>query len=383
MLCVGAFLRFSDASREPLEFIEQLEFIPASKTLARDHLPIRVAQHGAVPVYLIRASTVLFGDSTIGARMLSVVAGTATILLLFLIGTRWWGPVAGLSAAAFLAVERYHITITRAIDLPFDLFFITVAVYCFSRFLHAAREDGTAPPGTGRWLYATAAASALGFLCKEFTALMLPAMFLGFFATGRAIWLRRREPWLATAVFLVLIAPDLYSNFTVTPEKRRDLYVRQENALRQMGIPGLDEDAVENGYYMSYGDQLSRFRGFGLDVEPFYFYFGPILERAGIPHRNEFAEFPYVHPALSLTLWTALAVTMMRRRKDPLTLFLLTMFAVMFVPFTLVKLGAPRAKFPTDPVALWYWVDRTMIPALLLTGQVIALAAGRFTRPAR
>jgi hypothetical protein len=75
-----------------------------------------------------------------------------------------------------------------------------------------------------------------------------------------------------------------------------------------------------------------------------------------------------MQPVMSTALWAAVVVTLARRRKDQLSIFLLVMIVVMFVPFCLVQLGPPRAAFETDPQALWYWVDRTMLPAMLLTG---------------
>jgi len=379
VLLVGGTLRLVSAVRAPLDLIEVDEFIPAAMTLSWEHHPIRATQHGAVPIYFIRASALIFGDSDLGFRMLSVVAGTATILLVYLIAARWWGAPSGLAAAALLALERYHTTISaRAIDLPFDLLFVALAMFCFSRFLHGI--DGKTEAAVHvRWLYDAAAATALGFLCKELTALMLPVLLLSLVFLRQTAWLRRREPWIAVGLFLLLICPDVYSNLTVTRAERMDLLARQEEAARQRGTVYSDPEYLENGLYMSYGDQLSRFRSLGLSAEPFYFYFGEILDRAGIPHNNPFGEFPYLNPLMGVALWVGVALSLARRNKDRVTVFLLTMFFVMFLPFTLVQLGAPRARFPTDPQALWYWVDRTMLPALLLTGYAVGAGARRLT----
>jgi 4-amino-4-deoxy-L-arabinose transferase-like glycosyltransferase len=380
MLVAGAGLRYSNAATAPLEGIERFEFIPAATTLSWDHHPIRLAQHGAVPAYLIRLSAALFGDSDLGFRMLGVVVGTATIALLFLIAARWWGSVAGLTVATLLSIERYHATVSaRAVDLPFDLFFVTLAVYCFSRFLEVS-SDPARTVQAGRWLFGAAAASAVGFLCKEFTALMLPVFFMSLLSTRHRVWLRRPQAWLAAGLFVVLIAPDLYSNLTITPAERADLLGRQKAAWAHRGDMLEDPETVEDGFYMSYGDQLSRFRSIGFNSEPFYFYFGDILNGLGVPHDNQFNEFPFMHPVLAVALWAAVIAAALRRGKDAFTVFLVTMFVALFVPFSLVILGEPRGVFPSDSQALWYWVDRTMLPALLLTGRWAAVAFRR--RPA-
>src|SRR5262249_4486013 len=190
ILLMGVMLRLTNAWSSPPAFIERVEFIPTAMTINKEHLPLRAAQHGIIPAYIIRASGLVFGNSTLGLRLASVIAGTATILLLYLVAARWWGQSAGLIAAALLAIERYHITISaRAIDLPFDLFFVAIAIYTFSRFLYVINWEVT-PAEAGRWLYGTAGVCALGFLCKELTALMVPVLLLSLVLVGQSAWLR-------------------------------------------------------------------------------------------------------------------------------------------------------------------------------------------------
>lgn len=345
-----------------------------------DHLPIRVAQHGALPIDVIRASTLLFGESLTGVRTLSVVAGVATLVLLYLIVARWWGRSVGLIAAALLMAERYHATISgRAIDLPLDLFFVALAMFAFSRFLDTLTRPGSAV-GRSRWLYLTAASCALGFLCKELTGIMLLALLATFVALRRTDWLLRRQPWLAAALFLVLVSPDFYASFTAIPADRSALWDKQKESILRMRTAlqrpeirtELEEDApTATGLFMSHGDQLSRFRSVGFNSEPFYFYFGGLLDGLGIQHVNNFVEFPFLHPAMGILLWAGVLSASLRSSKDSLTIFCLTMFVVAFVPFALVELGEPRGKMATDGAMLWYWGDRTMLPAMLLTAREI------------
>jgi 4-amino-4-deoxy-L-arabinose transferase-like glycosyltransferase len=374
IVVVAAGLRLWSATG-PLDGIEAYEFIPAATTLTPDHLPIRLAQHGALPAYLIRGSSLIFGNSDLGFRAFSIIAGTATVLLLYLVAARWWGSLAGLMAAALLAIDRYHIEISaRAIDLPFDLMFVAAAIFCVSRFLHGS-AGGAAPGRTGWWLIGAGAATALGFLCKEFTALMVPAIFLTILLTRRT-WLRRWEPWAAAAVFVVLITPDVYASLTVSPADRMDLLARHNQALKQLGIDMPEPEAVPLGFFMSYGDQLSRFKSIGFSPEPFVFYFGGAFGWFGVPYENEFDEFPFMYPWIGALLWVAVIAALVRPPRDSMTVGLLTMFGVMFVPFCFVQLGQPRATFATDASALWYWVDRTMLPAMLLAGRLISGARG-------
>ena len=259
--------------------------------------------------------------------------------------------------------------------MPFDLFFFALALFAFSRFLYDADHGG------GRaatlWLSVTAIACGLGFLCKEFTALLLPTLFLSLVVMGRGSWFRRPQLWIAIVLFLVVISPDLYSNLAVTREERLDLWRRHQEAAALVGVEIAAEVYKENGLYMSYGDQLSRFRSVGLSREPFYFYFGGLFDAVGVPHQNGFDEFPFVHPALGLFLWLGLAWGISLQPRDALTVALVMVFAVFFVPFAMIELGAPRARFPTDSGVLWYWVDRTLFPALLLTGRAASALVDR------
>jgi hypothetical protein len=111
-------------------------------------------------------------------------------------------------------------------------------------------------------------------------------------------------------------------------------------------------------------------------VTPYYFYFGDWGIYLG-SNKNGFNEFPYMNPWLACVLWVGVAVCFMRREKDDLTIMLLTMFTVVLLVLASVRLGPARDQFATDGVMLWYWADRTMLPALLLTGQAFSLLVRR------
>lgn len=368
---LGAWLRFEAARQSPSYYIERVEFIPIALTISPDHLPLRVSQHGALPAYLIRASGMIFGETLLGFRMLSVIAGTATIVLLFLIAARWWGTWPGLIAAAILAIERYHIAISGvAFDLAFDLFFIALTLYCFSRFLHAPRE----PAGQryqGAWLVAAGVACGFAFLCKELSAMLVPGYGLALLAAGEARWFKRPATWIAAAAFVVVIAPDLYASATTTEAERRDLRDRHLAAARQFGTVVDHASYTEHGLYMSYGDHWSRFRGLGFNATPLYFYVGDILERLGIEQYNGFGEFPFMNPWLGSLLLIGVLAALVHRGKDPLTIALLVLFALVFVVLSSVQIGAARTNLPSDPSMLFYWVDRTLFPAILLASFAI------------
>jgi len=360
-LLAAAILRFYSAATTPQIEMEILEFIPSAESISWSHLPIRDYQHPALPAYLIRASAELFGRSVIGYRILSIVAGLGLICLLYSIALRWWGRREALIAALLLSVNRYLIvTSARAIDLSFDLFFIAAAMWSFSRFLsgtQVADQSGKESNGVqktfdvspARWLYASALFIGLGFLCKEITSLLVPVFFLTLLAgkTTRK-WLWRREPYLAAVLFFIVISPDIFRN-VLTP-------VKTQNPI----------------YYMNYADHLSRFAGFGLNEQPWLFYFGQGVEWLKIPHFKELGGMPFQHLVMGIALWVAVLFATFRRRKDVLTTFLLIMFWSIFLFFSFIKTDLPttRPNLQTDP-RMWYWVDRTMLAATLILSKEI------------
>ena len=352
----AAILRFYSAATTPQIDIEFEEFIPSAESISWSHLPVRDYQHPALPSYLIRASAELFGRSVLGYRMLSIVAGLGLIYLLYLIALRWWGHREAIIAALLLSVNRYLIaTSAAAIDLSFDLFFVAAAMWAFSRFLWATQvtdQSGSESNGErttfdvwpARWFYVAALFTGLGFLCKEITSLLVPVFFLTLLAgkTTRK-WLRRREPYIAAVIFFIVISPDIFRN-VLTP-------VETQNPR----------------YYMNYADHLSRIAGFGLNEQPWLFYFGQGVEWLKIQHVNEFGEMPFQHLVMGVALWVAVLFATFRRHKDVLTTFLLFMFWSIFLFFSLTKTKLPttREDLATNS-SLWYWVDRTMLAATLL-----------------
>ena len=352
IFAIAFWLRITSAFESPVELIEKEEFIPFASSISWSHLPIREYQHAALPGYLIKVSSVFFGTSLFGYRIFNVFAGIGTIVLLYMIGRRWWGARVGSWAAFLMAVDRYHINISaRAIDLSFDLFFIALAMWAFSRFLHSVRithEQDIVPQP--KWLYIAATASGLGFLCKEITALMLPVFFMAILFSKERYWLKRKDPWLAALFFIIIISPDILWNFIAAVQNQKP------------------------EYYMNYSDHLSRISSMGLNEQPWLFYFGDVFDWLGVPYRNEFSEFPFMKPLLGVILWAGVIYCALCKNKDSQTVFLLVMFIVIFIFFASINLKAPnRPHLRTDAIGSWYWVDRTMLAATLLSGRLLAV----------
>ncbi len=347
ILAVAGALRLHSAATASQTSDEFETYIPSATRISWDHLPIRETQHAALVAYFIKASSLIFGGSPLGFRLLSVLAGVATIALLYEIAAWRWGCGPARWTALLLAVNRYHVTISaRAFDLAFDLLFVALSMYAFARFLKSDRA---------KWLYVAALAAGLGFLCKELTCLMLPVFLGTLLLLPQRRWLRRKEPWLAAALFFAVILPDVWYTLATPLEG-------------------------QGAFYANYGDHFSRFAGIGLSPHPWFFYFGRAVETMGWPYENAFAEIPTMRLVSALAIWTGVLVCTFRAPKDSLSVFLLVMFWGVFVFFALLGTREPsRQDVLLDP-ALWYWVDRTMLPGALLTGTVLAEYGGRLVR---
>ncbi|MGD8586866.1 MAG: glycosyltransferase family 39 protein, partial [Chloroflexota bacterium] len=69
--------------------------------------------HPALFHYLQALPLALFGQTGLALRLPSVFAGLLCVPLIYVIGRRWWGPLAGLSAASLLAVAHLHVHFSR------------------------------------------------------------------------------------------------------------------------------------------------------------------------------------------------------------------------------------------------------------------------------
>ena len=92
---------------------------------------------------LIEWSLVLFGSARWAPMVPSLVFGSLTVPLIWWVARNWFGPAAGLSAAALAALSDYHILFSRSALTDVMLgFWLLLAVYIFEqafRTLNPAR----------------------------------------------------------------------------------------------------------------------------------------------------------------------------------------------------------------------------------------------------
>lgn len=83
-------------------------------------------------IYFSIPFVALFGPTALGVRMLSILSGIGIIILLYLIGKKFFGEEVGLSAAAIAAISPWDISLSRGgFEAHFALFLALLGTYLF------------------------------------------------------------------------------------------------------------------------------------------------------------------------------------------------------------------------------------------------------------
>jgi 4-amino-4-deoxy-L-arabinose transferase-like glycosyltransferase len=337
--------------------------IPLAQTISFDpgalHLPLRGENHGALPAYVVKVSSAVFGTAPIAYRLGHVLLGLCTIVLVYGLAHDWCGPVAARWAAALLAFNEYYLAVSSraTAHVPY-LFFVTMAIFAFTRLLRTGH-----PP----YAYAAGAAVGLAFYCKEHAALLAPVFLIALLPTPYRRWLYSPHVYLAALLCAAVVLPDLYWNLTTDRETARATY-RDESVG-----------------YATYGSHLERIGGIGVSPYPLMFYTRTAViplhrELTGRELRDDTPEYPSMNPLLGLLLLAGVAWTTIRAfGGEPRPWALLLVFWGVFGFFTVIRPGSPPGRL--DPVS-WIWVEATMVPAVVMTGAVLARQLGARRRVA-
>jgi 4-amino-4-deoxy-L-arabinose transferase-like glycosyltransferase len=316
------------------------------------HLPLRGENHPALPAYVVKASGEFFGRSQAGYRMLSLLLGLGTLILIFLLAVDTLGPVAARWAAALLAFNEYYLGVSaRATAHVPHLLLVATAMYAYGRFVRTQRPA---------FIYAAAASAGLAFYAKEHSALVMPIFFVALLATSQRRWLRTPHPYLASVLFVVCIAPDLYWNYKTPPDT----------------VVNYSGEEVRRARY---GDHFRRFGGLSLSPYPAMFYAKPLAQAAargltGSTPPDYTREYRSINPFLGVMLLGAVVSTIAAwRARDDLQRFLAIQFGFVFVFFSLIQPGNPPGRLDA---ASWIWVETTLLPAVVLTGARLAETTG-------
>jgi 4-amino-4-deoxy-L-arabinose transferase-like glycosyltransferase len=329
----GLALRLYGAAHAGLTFDESIVWSFAREIHARPvlHLVSRTADHPLLDAYLVRASSLAFGETDLGLRVLHACLGAATIVVVYRIGSALWGARAGLLAAALLAVDPFHVSWSRlGIEEAPLLLFEALALLLIFRGIRQGRARDLAGAGL---------CVGLAYLAKETALLLLPALALGMVLSERGRdALRRPGPWLGLLAALTIFGLETAWSRTHGDAAHAD---RAVAILR--APPGL------------------TLKGTSLYVGELYrAVLGPDVLDPDYVDGNAFTT----HPVTGL-LYLVAAVVAWRRRDDG-SRILAAVFSVVFLAASLVD-GAKMF----DP---FWWASLSFLPAVLLAGRLLAEA---------
>lgn len=176
------------------------------------------------------ASAALFGFNGISLLLPQTLAGVLSVLLLYHLVQRTFGPTAGLLAALTLTVTPISVAANRNNTMDSLLVFILLlAAWAVSR---------AAERGRLRWLLLCAVLVGLGFNIKMLQAfLVLPAFYLLYLVAPPLPWWKRLVHLaLATVVLLVVSLPWVVAVDLTPPEQRPYVGSSQDNTVMELII---------------------------------------------------------------------------------------------------------------------------------------------------
>ncbi|MCA9974002.1 MAG: glycosyltransferase family 39 protein [Anaerolineales bacterium] len=175
-------------------------------------------------------NAVEFRHLTAVSRALTGLVDLGTVLVLFWLGRRLFGPAVGLLAAAFLALNVMHVQLAHFFTSdPYLTFFVVTAVALMAR---GVQPDGARRRPGSLLLAAVFVGLAVG---SKFSAVLL------FVPLGLAFWLWRGKSWQAWVGTAVLLAGLAF--FVTNPFAVLDLsctVVTPETRLGPLTIPRLN-----------------------------------------------------------------------------------------------------------------------------------------------
>ena len=160
------------------------------------------------------ASAKLFGFSGLSVLLPQVLEGVASIVLLFHLVQRRFGPAAGLLAALFLALTPLSVAVDRSSNT--DSCLVLTLLLAAWALLKAAERGSLA------WLCVAMGIVGIGFNVKMAAALVvLPALVLAYGLTAPRSWFRRASHLAVAGVVLVAVSLSWGIAYDLTPADQR------------------------------------------------------------------------------------------------------------------------------------------------------------------
>ena len=205
LIALGMVLRLIRLDFQPLWFDEGYSFYFAASSVRQLIADTAVDIHPPFYYLLLKTWMTLFGTGVVQARALSVMVGTASIPLLFLLGRQLGGDRLGLWAAALLVISPFHIYYSQEVRMYGLVTFFSLLAGLLTLL---AFERGNDP---GWWIGAGFSIAAA--LYTQYYAVFTPLVLTLYLLLRRDLPRRRIVPWMATlaGAFLIYLPWLLYA----------------------------------------------------------------------------------------------------------------------------------------------------------------------------
>lgn len=320
MLALALVLRLGLAARLPFMYDEYL-WAGLSDEISSSpaNLPVSAFHHPAGQAYWNRLGVEIFGRNLIGYRFASALLGTLAVFVVYSIGSKVWDRKTGLSAAALLALNEYHLGVSQLCVQKSCLTFALLSVLLTLRAVER--------PTAARYA-ALGVVIGLGLLTGASVAVWIPILAVSIvrrrglrevFAPGGA--------WIAALAALLTASPYL------------------AGAIVDRTGAGLDH-------------QLAKLSGIGWSWAPTALFIRPLYFHAVEGTISEYAAMSTAPGVIVLA--GALAGGFLRGREARLVL------ALGWFPFLFFSLfSRPDGEF--------FWADFCLPPFVLLTAAAVRL----------
>ena len=247
---VAAYLRFTGLGESSLTLDESTMAEFAKGVMANGYpsifvgsMEVPLATYELVP-YSIAAAMSLFGVSDFAARLPSAAFGTATAVLIYVLGARWFDWRVGLSAGLFYALSPWAIYWAHNCFHPNQTQFFALLTAVQVRAILANDHVPT------RTYYLAALCFICTYLSWEGSGFLLPILLVVAFIMrwGRWQWLNRPHLWIASIIVVAVV---------VAQGVRRSLlqtgYLMVGSGKSDMSLPQLvfTESGYNPFYYVS------------------------------------------------------------------------------------------------------------------------------------
>jgi Dolichyl-phosphate-mannose-protein mannosyltransferase len=213
ILLIAAGFRFQQFTQLPLGFSHaEIDNVRIVETVRSGTVETYYTLYGegreGLYQTLVVASTAITGSGTLGYRVFSVFSGMLTLALVYVLGKRLFGPLAGLAALALLAVSFTATWLDRSI-MPETLMplLVTAVLLALAQSLSVFGERASHPPASSLSYGALGLLLGIGFYIhpSHFALVLATMLFIAYVVLTRQTISRYALAYTSFAILVMIV----------------------------------------------------------------------------------------------------------------------------------------------------------------------------------